>query len=661
MEKLWGLNFLKFYDKPWSIIATLSCAIFFIPGAAKKIADSLNEFGRSLAGDKKKRLLAFAAIGAFFIAVFTVFSSSQTLLGDGSLRVNQIEGTGWWLATEPLDFFLHAVIYRFAFKPLQLDAQSCYRWVSAFSGILFLFGAYRLAVCLNPKKCALNFLFICSSGVTVLFFGYIESYSLAAALMPWVFLAGLKAIENTASRITFFMFFLMAGLLHLVVAWIFSTAVLFMILQTYFQRNSRVTKISHVVGAIFGVFLLAMYTARYAGFDNFSRDLLGFFPQTANAQGILTLNHWINILNWLLLAALPALVLAPALIKTDGQVEPSRLKLKFIFWCMVPSFAFLFLFTPRLGGPRDWDLFSLPTFAILLAVLAAYNIRKPGGVPVQILPAIMVSVWMVFGFAGVNSSVVKSAQRQEEILEVYRFKNLYKDYANLSVHADRDYRLQNQKFYYALKAWQEPPLSRSDSVYILNRLSELALQRNDQTKARDFVNLAVSTDSTNIYGHLLLLSYYNQFESREKVLEGARLIAHRFSNNVMALSALGVIYSQIDSSQQALFYYGKAFQIDSLRFDVILNYGILLYQNNRLDRGLQLLGRAYQFGADSVLVNYHLSVAHFRAGHLDSARYYFEKVNSIARRFDELQLLNELRQILSTPEVGNDSLGNTIR
>ncbi len=660
IEKLWGMNFLKFFNKSLTIFALLSISLFFVPGISKITADAINECGHRLKENKKRQFTFFALTATVLIMIFLLFSSSATLLGDGSLRVNQVEGSRWWLATEPLDFFLHAVLFRFIFEPLGADAENCYRWVSVLSGLLFLFGAYRLAAYLNPKKWPLNLFFMATSGLLVLFFGYIESYSPAAALIPLVFLSGLKTIESSGSKTAFLILFVITGLLHLVTAMIFSLgAVLVIVLKDSFTEF-QVKKVSRFLAIFIGAFIAVIYAARYSGLGHLDRYVLGIFPGPENTQGILTINHWLNVLNWIFIAALPALILAPALVKLRGRTDDKQpARMHFALWCSVPPLLFLLLFTPQLGGPRDWDLFSLPVFTVMLSVLAVFHCQKTGGLPHQILPVIVISFWIVFGFAGVNSSKVKAAERQQEIIEFHRFKNLFKDYANLFQHAEGIDQLQAMRYQYALQAWQEPPLTKTDSVYILDRLVYMALERSDSAAFFKFLNLAVNIDTTDVYGHLLLLNYYNQFESLEKVLGEARLIEKRFPDNTVALAALGVVYSQIDSTEKAETYYAKAYLLDSSRFDINLNYGTLLYQNKKPEHGLKLLRRAHQIKPDDFLVNFHLSSVHFQTGRLDSARHYYEKASPLAKQSNELQLLKQLQTLnLNLPDA-IDSTGET--
>ena len=98
--------------------------------------------------------------------------------------------------------------------------MTCYRIVSIVSGLFFIDGLLRLAFYLDREKGFLYFLLFFSSGVTVLFFGYVESYSIAAALLPYVVLAALKTLDNKSGPAGFIVLYIILALVHVVPAFI---------------------------------------------------------------------------------------------------------------------------------------------------------------------------------------------------------------------------------------------------------------------------------------------------------------------------------------------------------------------------------------------------------------------------------------------------------
>ena len=98
--------------------------------------------------------------------------------------------------------------------------------------MVFVFGVFRLARYLAPKQSWVGFLVMVSSGVLVLFFGYVESYSIIAAMLPYIFLAGLKAFDGNGSRINYLILCVLGALVHSVAVILFFPGLVVMSLDT---------------------------------------------------------------------------------------------------------------------------------------------------------------------------------------------------------------------------------------------------------------------------------------------------------------------------------------------------------------------------------------------------------------------------------------------
>ncbi|MDD3732719.1 MAG: hypothetical protein PHU88_10120, partial [candidate division Zixibacteria bacterium] len=238
-----------------------------------------------------------------FLFLFYYFSSETTLLGDGTLRQNQIGKGEIWLPAELLDFLVHALLYQYVFSPLALSAVACYRAVSIVSGLFFIDGLRRLAFYLDGEKGLFYFLIFISSGTTVLFFGYVESYAIAAAIMPYALLTALKVIDRKKGIVGFLVLFVLLALVHVVPAFILSLgAVLLMFL--FNRENNTINKRSSVYPAVMiSLAIVTGYILSFSGVEIFKKSLLPLVPAVNDGQGLLTLNHFLNIFNWLYLAA----------------------------------------------------------------------------------------------------------------------------------------------------------------------------------------------------------------------------------------------------------------------------------------------------------------------------------------------------------------------
>ena len=421
IEYFWGFNFLKFFPAPVRLFLLAVIAVLFLPVLSRLLTAGSLALSRNLSERKTFLIVTQVVLSLIFLFLFYYFSSQTTLLGDGTLRKNQIANGEMWLPFELLDFLIHAVLYKYLFSPLDFTAVECYRIVSVVSGLFFIDGLLRLAFYLDKEKGFVYFLILFSTGVTVFFFGYVESYSIAAALIPYVILAALKVLDNRSGITGFIILYVLLALVHLVPAFIMGVGAL-LVLVLYKKDDSVISRTSSIYLLI--IFVLAVvvgHALSFGGVEIFKKSLLPLRPGENGGQGLLTVNHFLNILNWLYLSA-PAflLLLIPLLKKKTETGESGPLKVFIFSWVAVSAGFFMFFYTPQLGGPRDWDIFSLPAFFILISVVIIFSEKFKRRLSGFIWPVIALAVVSTFSFAYINNSPVKSAERFEEVIRVIR-------------------------------------------------------------------------------------------------------------------------------------------------------------------------------------------------------------------------------------------------
>jgi hypothetical protein len=137
------------------------------------------------------RLALPVVTGALFVA-FYLFPLAHTRWGDAFMLAHGISYpdaalrlTHSWQA--PLDVFLHAQTWQFLHAPLGWeDAAPAYRLLSPLAGLLYLLAALALSRSLARHALVpawLTYGLLATLGLLQLFFGYVENYSFAAALI----------------------------------------------------------------------------------------------------------------------------------------------------------------------------------------------------------------------------------------------------------------------------------------------------------------------------------------------------------------------------------------------------------------------------------------------------------------------------------------------
>ncbi len=350
---LWGFNLLKFYPR-WLQISALALVVGVLVASGAK-RQTLNE-----ASPKPIRFWIVVTIALLLVVSFFSFPAETTFLGDGHLRINQLRIGQLILAPEPLDSLIHAILFRFILHPLGYQPIVTYQLVSALSGTAFLIGIWRLAKALIgsseliASQIFMSMLLI-SSGALVLFFGYVESYSILLALLPFVITSAIHLLEGHSHRSIFIILFLLISLTHTLAAILLTPLAIIVLVCTKsedFAMRARKISLSLTFVLVGGlVFLGALATL---GIANVDRYFLRLLPEIDSAPALLTTNHWINLVNWSLLATLPVFPLLPSILARVWQKTIWDDKRALIgIWLAIPALVFLMFFIPQLTAPLD--------------------------------------------------------------------------------------------------------------------------------------------------------------------------------------------------------------------------------------------------------------------------------------------------------------------
>ena len=651
---LWGLNFGRFFPPIFTWVVLAIAAGLLVPAVNSRVSRMLDGLSQRIDARRSSRIGFLSIISIAILAAGLVFYSKTSLLGDATLRLNQIEDGDLFLPTEMLDFFVHAVAFRLLPETWNLDPARIYNIISALCGPVFVVGIFRLARYVQPGAWLAPFLLLLSSGITALFFGYIESYAIIAALLPFLALSALRAADGTGSRIKFICWFVVACLVHSIAAFIFYGGLVAVILAPLMRTRAEAGRISKILIILVTAGLVSAYTIRYLGWDVLQRNLLGPFGRVDYGLGIFTLHHLLNLVNWLVLAAAQLVFLLPFLpgrrnnsTPHAGDAVASVHRTALALWLIIPAVVFVFFFAPQLGGPRDWDLFSLPMFLLLTAGLIIWYAKKQRRLPGAVLAVIFLSLASTAGFVGANASVARSVNRFAEVIEVSRFKNHFLEYFNLCDHADRYPELADRRLEFAVKAWKEPPYRRNDSLRVLYFLHRALHYQGSPEQSIERLNLALEVDSTDLGTHLLLASYYLNHGSPQQQLAMAGELERLFPNEGKAMMYAGVVSLRLGDVPRSGALLDRAYQLDDGDVDIMINYSSYLYESGEYDRAVALLAKALAKNPDSFLANHNIALAFERLGQIGEARRYLDRADSLAASDSQRQMIRRFRNRLT--------------
>jgi tetratricopeptide (TPR) repeat protein len=428
--RLWGLNQLHYFPLIFRIILCAVALAVLFPRASQMVTGFLGTafawIADRFAGVNKH--VKYSAVGLVSTLVFWLLRTATPLLGDGYLRAGQLKFGVLLELTEPLDFYLHLL----AFRWFGWDGYTTYAILSCLAGGVFVFLALLLcdAWGRNRSERFLVLVMLVTMGSMQLFFGYVESYSLMYVLLAAYLLAGLLYLKGEAEFVWPCLFLLLAGGFHL--AAFFALPSLFLLAWAKVPSPSEegpkgfgFARAMYLGGVLF-VMTVGLYLLRTYALERPPSSVLIYpFGSNESLYSFFSIAHWLDFLNeQLLISPVGALVLFALLVFFRRSIDFKDTALKFLLWVMLCLFVFALLIDPKLGYARDWDLFAFTGMGVtflgaylVLGLARRENGRNLSRITLALALTALVSTlpWLL-----VNASEHRAVARLEDLLQMDR-------------------------------------------------------------------------------------------------------------------------------------------------------------------------------------------------------------------------------------------------
>ncbi|MFQ5607479.1 MAG: tetratricopeptide repeat protein [Candidatus Zixiibacteriota bacterium] len=313
-------------------------------------------------------------------------------------------------------------------------ALKAFQAVSIMAGALYVLaaiaGASRLFERNTPR--VLFVLGVICAGNAPLFFGYVENYSVFAVSVLLVTLLGALSLSGALSKFWTIPALVFSVWLHTLGLTLVPGVVYVLVKDTRLARllsNLALRWRLALAGAT-----LALFGAAFLYFHQsnvfLEAALLSITPSRFTVEGytLFSVKHLLDYSNLLMLLCPWALV-APALVfsrrrKTNGAGDSSP-AIRFLVILSVSTVSAVFLFDPKLGMPRDWDLFSFAAIPVTV-LFYSYLLKSKIGSPVAVrTAALSVTLSLLALIPRVSASVNEqvSVKRIETFIELDEKKN----------------------------------------------------------------------------------------------------------------------------------------------------------------------------------------------------------------------------------------------
>ena len=380
-HRAWGFNWWAYYPDwvRWTLFgigALVPVALRFIPRTEVNNSDHTEEADTN----DRKFFVYVGVITAVFGSLFYLLRTRTHFLGDGYTLLSSLASDSP-LAMKTREYgesLLHIVLKNLIGGDSQTAALLSYQIISITAGLLFVVTVAMFARKLYERTAerVLFLLGVCTGGYMLLFFGYVENYSLFVLSVLVFTLTGLMIAQGKTSRYWLLPPLFAAIFFHVLGVTLLPSALYLWIGPTRLGRTIKgwrpLTKLVAAIPilVVAAIVFYHFYTTNY--FYQFAFVPLFENQFTVEGYTMFSWKHLVDFLNLLFLLVPGLLILFVSL---SGHSLRRILKQQpYIYLLILISnvLGAVFIFDPKLGMPRDWDLFSFA--GVPLVVAATYII-----------------------------------------------------------------------------------------------------------------------------------------------------------------------------------------------------------------------------------------------------------------------------------------------
>jgi len=374
-NRIWGFNWWGYYPL-WVPVGLFIIGLLAPVGAHLTLR---NYFQEDSDIPDRTYSLAVIAITVVFGLLFWLLKAETHFLGDGYQQLSLLASPNVFV--KPTNYggtILHLWLIRLFGDHSGASVLLAYQIVAICAGVGFLAVTALSARALFERNVnrLLFLLGLASGGYMLLFFGYVENYAMFVLTVAVFTLVGLVIALRKVDRLWILPVFVLAVFFHVLGVVLAPAAVYLLVANTklgaWLSALPRKLRWSMVVLAIVAAVTTFYY---YYTTDYFFRfSLVPVIEDRFTVEGytLFSLKHLVDFAN-LVILLLPGLpVVGVLLFFLPVREFVRRQEYRFILILLVSVLGAVFLFDPKLGMARDWDLFSFA--GVPLAVAGYYAV-----------------------------------------------------------------------------------------------------------------------------------------------------------------------------------------------------------------------------------------------------------------------------------------------
>jgi len=407
-----------------------------------------------------------------------------------------------------------------------------------------------------------------TGGYMLLFFGYAEYYSLFVLSTMIFALTGFLAIKENINKWLVLIPLLLAIFFHIMGVFLIPGAV-YIIFSTgkigkKFTRLKRKTGNILWISVVFVAIAVFYYVYTKSYFFQFAFLSLTGGIVTVEGYTLFSFNHIADFINLLFLLLPGVLLLSAILIMTPLDSIFKKKDYRFLTVLSVSTLTSAFIFDPKLGMPRDWDLFAfagIPLTFFFYYLILDNKQKLWFYIPVSIM-AILLGFLSLVPRVAIPMIPEYAVERIRDYINLDKIKNrngqavltnYFKEIGDIE-----NNQIEGKRFD---QMYPQVKMLRQIRDFLNNRQFDQALDRTRKIVEIDPLYWNSRITLGNCYLHLKM------YDSAIHTLEIARGMN---PHSAKVYAQLGFVYFYKNEYQNAEENWVKALQIDSTQYEVIL-------------------------------------------------------------------------------------------
>lgn len=592
--RVWGLNWWGYYP---SWVAMILFAVGLSVGAfVWLVAKRDYLIGREEVGSESTRSWWLFSAGAVLTGVvsFILLRGETHFFGDGYGMLVMLGGdmASYYQMPEYGESLAHLLVRDAIGTGGEDGALLTYQVISVFSGIVFLVSVVSMSKWLfeNMTARVLFVLGLATGGYMLLFFGYVENYSLFVSSEVIYCLLGMLIASEKLPKWLILPSLVLSMFLHVMGVVLIPSAIYIL-----FQNSKIGTRFVHLgvrgKWMFFAAFVAIAAYIFYYFYSTYYFFHFAFVPIvsgqfTVEGYTMFSINHIVDYLN-LIIVLFPGLIVT---LVTLIVLRPKRLykhsKIVFLLILAISTLAAAFIFDPKLGMPRDWDLFAfvgVPLVTLAMYLLIADSVRTKFSVAVAILVISLNLLCLV-------PRVISQVSPDISLAHVHNYINLDKTKSRSEFIFLKYYYLSNGD---TARSKETPELLYQKYPEIEMLHTAEALKESGKYKEAITIYYQIlDRDPFHFDSYNNMATCYLNLQQYDSAFSQLQIARGMSPHNADVWGNLGSVYlykKEYDQAERALF---KSLEYDSTNIEPIISLASVYYETGQNEKYFRYLTKA---------------------------------------------------------------------